>query len=191
MATRTAAAGGGNWTAGATWVGGVAPTAADDAVLDATSGNVTIDSGAVCRSLDCNNTNTGSLEITGANTFGTINKTAAAACTLTLPTSSGITITGLFNVTGASGAVLTLTGDITKAEGTVSCDYLNISSSDATGGAVFYAGANSTDGGSNTGWIFGAPTGNTPHTAGSHTVTGTANGALNVTPTVNGALETL
>lgn len=54
MATITAAVGGGNWTAGATWVGGVAPTAADDARLAVTSGNVTIDTGAVCRSLDCN-----------------------------------------------------------------------------------------------------------------------------------------
>lgn len=53
MATRVAAAGGGNWTAGATWVGGVAPTAADDAQLTVASGNVTIDTGAVARSLDC------------------------------------------------------------------------------------------------------------------------------------------
>jgi hypothetical protein len=130
------------------------------------------------------NTNTGRLTITGANTFGTINKTAVAACTLTLPTSDGITITGLFNVTGADGAVLTLTGDITKAEGTVSCDYLDISSSDATGGATFYAGANSTDSGSNTGWIFGAPTGiTTPYQGGTH-----VGGALNTRPAVDGAL---
>lgn len=61
MATKYARAGGGNWTTDATWSttsGGAAdttaPTAADDAVLDAASGNVTIDSGAVCRSLDCN-----------------------------------------------------------------------------------------------------------------------------------------
>ena len=54
MATRVAAAGGGNFSVGATWVGGVAPTAADDAQLDATSGNVTIDTtGCVARSLDC------------------------------------------------------------------------------------------------------------------------------------------
>lgn len=51
MATIVAAAGGGNWTTGATWVGGVAPTAADTASLTSTSGNVTIDAGAVCRSL--------------------------------------------------------------------------------------------------------------------------------------------
>lgn len=53
MATIVAAAGGGNWQTNATWVGGVRPTSADDVQLNATSGNVTIDSGAVCRSLDC------------------------------------------------------------------------------------------------------------------------------------------
>jgi hypothetical protein len=114
------------------------------------------------------NTSTGKLTITGANTFGSITKTAGSACTLALPTSSGITVTGSFAVTGAVGKVLTLTGDVTKASGTVSCDYMSISSSDAAGGATFYAGANSTDGGSNTGWIFTAPpsTGSTGDSAG-------------------------
>lgn len=57
MATITAAAAGGNWSAGATWVGGIAPTAADDVLLTVTSGNVTIDgltaSPNLCRSLNC------------------------------------------------------------------------------------------------------------------------------------------
>ncbi len=53
MATIVAAAGGGNWQTNATWTGNVKPTAADDVQLTSTSGNVTIDSGAVCRSLDC------------------------------------------------------------------------------------------------------------------------------------------
>ena len=57
MTVITAAAGGGNWGTGSTWVGGVAPTAADDALLTATSGAVTIDgtSGSpnLCRSLNC------------------------------------------------------------------------------------------------------------------------------------------
>ena len=50
--TIVADVGGGNWTTGATWVGGVAPTAADDAQIPVTAGNITIDSGAVCRSAD-------------------------------------------------------------------------------------------------------------------------------------------
>lgn len=55
MATIVASAGGGNWNATATWVGGVAPTAADDVQFNATSGNVTIllSPSAACRSLDC------------------------------------------------------------------------------------------------------------------------------------------
>lgn len=57
MATYYARAGGGNWTAAATWsltsgggATGSTPTAADECVFDANSGNVTINSGAVCRS---------------------------------------------------------------------------------------------------------------------------------------------
>lgn len=41
--------------------------------------------------------------------------------------------------------------------GIVSGDYLNISNSTATGGATFYAGDNSIDGGNNSGWIFTSP----------------------------------
>jgi hypothetical protein len=58
--TKYARAGGGNWNADATWSttsGGGAdttvPTAGDDVVLDASSGNVTINVASVCRSLDC------------------------------------------------------------------------------------------------------------------------------------------
>ena len=56
MTTITATASGGtrNWSDTATWSPAQVPTAADDVVLAATSGNVTIDtSAAVCRSLDC------------------------------------------------------------------------------------------------------------------------------------------
>lgn len=77
MALITAAAGGGNWTVGGTWVGGIAPTAADDALLAATSGNVTIDAGAVCRSLDCN-TYTGTLTHTSGVTLNIGDATAGA-----------------------------------------------------------------------------------------------------------------
>jgi hypothetical protein len=43
-------------------------------------------------------------------------------------------------------------------------DYLSIKDSNATGGATWYAGANSVDAGNNTGWIFTAPP--SPSTAG-------------------------
>lgn len=39
----------------------------------------------------------------------------------------------------------------------VSCDYLNLTRSTAADNIPFYAGANSTNGGSNTNWTFGAP----------------------------------
>ena len=44
-ATITAAAGGGNWSNTATWVGAATPTAADDVLLAITSGSVTVDVG--------------------------------------------------------------------------------------------------------------------------------------------------
>lgn len=53
MTSIVGAAGGGNWTSGGSWVGGVAPTSADDALLTIASGNITINTGSVCRSLDC------------------------------------------------------------------------------------------------------------------------------------------
>lgn len=52
MAMITAAAGGGNWSVGGTWVGGVAPGTNDDVVLASTSGNVTLDASTAVRSLN-------------------------------------------------------------------------------------------------------------------------------------------
>jgi hypothetical protein len=47
--------------------------------------------------------------------------------------------------------------DLIKTTGKVSCDYLDISNSNATGGASWYAGANSVDTDNNDGWLFEAP----------------------------------
>lgn len=76
-----------------------------------------------------------------------------------------------WNVSGTAGNLVTITGALTsatpftlsKSSGIVSADYLDISYSTATGGAEWYAGANSVDSGNNTGWIFSAapsPSGN-------------------------------
>ena len=103
----------------------------------------------------------GALTITGSNTFGNItNTTQPASVLFTAGTTSTFTN---FSLSGTSGNLITI-GSVTaashtlsKASGTVTADFLSISRSTATGGAGWYAGANSTDGGNNTGWIFTAP----------------------------------
>jgi len=56
MAIRTVSNLGGNWTASTAWVEGSVPTASDDVVFTATSGNITVtSSGTVCRNLDFTN----------------------------------------------------------------------------------------------------------------------------------------
>ena len=103
----------------------------------------------------------GALTITGSNTFGNITNTVQPASVLfTAATTSTFTN---FNLSGTSGNLITI-GSVTaashtlsKASGTVSADFLSISRSTATGGAGWYAGANSTNGGNNSGWIFTAP----------------------------------
>jgi hypothetical protein len=94
---------------------------------------------------------TGALVITGANTFSTINfSDVTNARTLTLPASTTTTITSAFNVNGTSGKLMTINSSsagtratLSKASGVVSCDYLSIFDSTATGGASWLAGANS------------------------------------------------
>ncbi|TAK89616.1 hypothetical protein EPO04_00715 [Patescibacteria group bacterium] len=108
---------------------------------------------------------TGNLIITGSNTFGTINfSDSSNARTLQFTSGTTTTITGAFNVNGTSGKLMTINSStggsaatLSKSSGTVSCDYLSIQDSTATGGAAWYAGANSTNVSGNTGWIFTAP----------------------------------
>ena len=126
--------------------------------------------GKVYGTLTDQNTSTGKLTITGANTFTTINKTATVACTLTLPSATTTTVTN-FNVNGIAGNLLTLNSStpasaaiLSKPTGLVSCDYLSIQDSTATGGARFFAGTHSTNVSNNTGWNFIAPTYNTSST---------------------------
>ncbi len=106
---------------------------------------------------------TGSLTITGSNTFGTINfSDATNARSLLFTAATTTTITNAFNVSGGAARLITIasataaTHNLTKVGGTVSGDYLNITNSLAGGGSYWYAGANSVDGGGNTGWRFKA-----------------------------------
>ena len=103
----------------------------------------------------------GNLTITGSNTFTNItNTTQPASVLFTAGTTNTFTD---FSLSGTAGNLITIgsvtaaTHTLSKASGTVNVNYLSISRSTATGGATWNAGANSTDGGNNTGWIFTAP----------------------------------
>jgi len=106
----------------------------------------------------------GALTVTGSNTFGNITNTYKSTGATSILFTAGTTNTFAdWNASGESTRLLTI-GSVTaashtlsKASGTVSADFLSISRSTATGGAGWYAGANSTDGGNNSGWIFTAP----------------------------------
>ena len=106
----------------------------------------------------------GALTITGSNTFSDITNTySATGATSILFTAATTSTFTNWNASGESTRLLTI-GSVTaashtlsKASGTVSANYLSISQSTATGGAGWYAGANSTNGGNNSGWIFTAP----------------------------------
>jgi hypothetical protein len=102
------------------------------------------------------------LTISGSNTFTSIaNGTQPATFTFTAGTTQTLTN---WNVSGTAGNLVTIkssaagtAASLSKASGTVSADYLSIQDSTATGGASWYAGANSTNVSGNSGWIFTAP----------------------------------
>lgn len=105
---------------------------------------------------------TGTLTITGSNTFSGI-QNATQPVTFNFTSGTTTTVTN-FNVNGTSGNLVTLKAStagsqftISKSSGIVSSDYLSIKDSAATGGASWYAGANSTNVSNNSGWIFTAP----------------------------------
>lgn len=102
----------------------------------------------------------GTLTITGSSTFANITNTVQPATVLfTAGTTSTFT---LFSLTGTAGNLITIGSPtsaqhtLSKASGTVTVDYLSISYSNATGGATWDPGANSIDGGNNSGWVFAA-----------------------------------
>lgn len=115
MATRTIANGGGNWSATATWVEAAVPTSADDVVATGTSGALTIDVAAACRSID----------LTGY--------------TSTLTHASGITL----SVGDASGGVLKFVAGMTYTLGNANSSavaFVSTSNNGGTGWAITTAG---------------------------------------------------
>jgi hypothetical protein len=106
-------------------------------------------------------TGTSTLTFTGSNTFNTLYSTKTVAHTLSFTASTTNTFT-TFNVNGTLGNLVTIQSataanhTLAKAGGgTVTVNYMSISRSTATP-AITWLALNSTDGGNNTGWSFGA-----------------------------------
>ena len=115
----------------------------------------------------------GVLTISGNNSFANLKyntdlATLPATVTFTISTTQTFTD---FTLSGTAGNLKTINSStantqatLSKSSGTVSVDYVSIKDSNATGGATWYAGANSVDAGNNTGWIFTAPPGPSTNT---------------------------
>lgn len=129
MATITAAAGGGNWNTGGSWVGGVSPGSADTALLTVTSGNITIPTATTvaCRSLDC----TG---YTGTFTF------ASTTATLNVGDASG----GAAKFVAGMTLTLTGVGTIVFLASTASTTYALTTGGKAMPNLTVSAGASTT-----------------------------------------------
>jgi hypothetical protein len=169
--TRTLAIGSGTWT-----ISGVTTTtwAASSAGLTVTGSGTISMTGATAKtfaggsanygSVVLNQGGAGALTVSGSNTFGDITNTYAATGATSILFTSGTTQTvAAFTASGAATRLLTLNAvtagsafTLSKSSGTVSSDYLSLKDSTATGGASWYAGANSTNTSNNTGWIFSA-----------------------------------
>jgi hypothetical protein len=112
------------------------------------------------RTYNCTLESTGNLSITGSNTFTTLTNNSTiffGAGSTTTVTNWNINGTGPFArvVLDSDDGISSFT--LSKASGIVSSDYLDLYRSVATGGATWYAGANSINNGGNSGWIFTAP----------------------------------
>lgn len=105
---------------------------------------------------------TGAVIFTGANTFNTFTIGAPKTVQFTAATTNTFTN---FVANGSSGNVITIssvtaaTHTLKQVGGIVNGNWLSLTNSIATGGALWYA-VNSTDNGGNSGWIF---TSSAPH----------------------------
>ena len=101
----------------------------------------------------------GIITFSGSNTFNNFDVSANASLKFTASTTQ---TAQAINWTGTSGHLITLQSTSAAhawtisvpGGGTVSCDYLSLKDSAATGGATFHAGANSTNVSGNSGWLF-------------------------------------
>jgi hypothetical protein len=107
----------------------------------------------------------GALTINGSNTFTTL-ANGVQPTTFTFTSGTTTTLTN-WNISGTATNLVTIQSStlgsqhiLSKSSGTVSANYLNIRDSNAQGGAIWNAGANSVNLGNNSGWLFPVQTAN-------------------------------
>lgn len=159
----------GTWTisgTGTKWTAGTSASITDTGTIilsDTSASSKTFTgSGRTYNDLLINGGGAGAIIITGANTFNRIYTDGGGTKSITLQGSTTTTIaSGLGLANGTNVITFTASaGSATVAKsggGTVGWDYLNLTNIIASTANTWYAGANSTDGGGNTNWIFTAP----------------------------------
>jgi hypothetical protein len=176
--TRVLNMGSGTWTANGTgfpWN----TTAGASLTINAQTSTLVVSEGSIAqKTINGGNTFniltiTGdNIVLSGQNTIATLNINNAGQITgfkLAAFASGTTTITNTVTTNGSAGNLAILASQtpgsqtiLTKSSGIVSVNYMNITDSQATGGAAWYAGANSTgaSGHNNSGWIFTGPPSN-------------------------------
>lgn len=170
-ATRTLAIGSGVFTVAGSGVSfdagdatGLTVTGTGTISLTSASAKTFAGEGVSYGTVTLNQGGAGTLNIDGSNSFGSVSNTygATGATSILFVAGSTTTLTA-WAASGTSGKLLTI-GSTSAANhtlsipaGIVGANFLSVSRSTATGGATWYAGANSTNGGNNTGWIFSNP----------------------------------
>lgn len=130
---------------------------------------------------------TGSFIFTGSNTFNDLKIDAGNTVKFTESTTTTVTS---FTAVGTAGNLIILDSvdgatqhTLSKTSGIVDCDYLNLSNSNATGGAAWYAGWHSLDTTNNDGWIFQGGPGHTTTSSSTTTTTSTSTSTSSSTST--------
>ncbi len=121
----------------------------------------------------------GTTTFTGANTFATFPQVTGGTKSLVFPASTITTIINGRNGFGNGTNLVTITSSTSSTAatfstpgGVVSCDYLDLTDSTASGTVPFYAGTHSNNTARNTNWTFTAPPFHTDSITGSSLITG-------------------
>jgi hypothetical protein len=158
--------GSGIWSVGGSWTTGASSVITPGtSTIRMGSASTKTFAGAGKTYYNLEQNDTGTLIITGSNSFNDITVTPSlGASTITLTSGTTQTVTN-FTLSGTAGNLVTLNSStpgspatLSKSTGTVSVSYLNIVDSTATGGATWqaYTSNGNVDGGGNSGWDFGA-----------------------------------